>query len=133
MSSCVEKKLFQFDNRLKNLEVMLSLLESKLNSLPPEITNSYPELIHISLNDVNPEIVKINPALKNNNNNNNSNSFKGFENSGNPRAIENVENQGAEAPKEEVQEVISEPTAQEKLTKFVEENEDITTYYNMLK
>lgn len=112
---------------------MLSLLESKLNSLPPEITNSYPELIHISLNDVNPEIVKINPALNNNNNNNNANSVKGLENSGNPGATGNVGNSGAEAPKEEVQEISREPTAQEKLAKFVEENEDITTYFNMLK
>lgn len=38
---------------------MLSLLESKLGSLPPEITNNYPELIRISLNDINPELVKI--------------------------------------------------------------------------
>jgi hypothetical protein len=63
----VEKRLFEFDNRLKNLETMLGLLESKLGSLPPEITNNYPELIRISINDINPEIVKITQIVNANN------------------------------------------------------------------
>jgi hypothetical protein len=46
---------------------MLGLLESKLGSLPPEITNLYPELIRISLNDINPEIVKITQIHNSNN------------------------------------------------------------------
>jgi hypothetical protein len=46
---------------------MLCLLESKLGSLPPEITNLYPELIRISLNDIHPEIVKITQIQNNNN------------------------------------------------------------------
>ena len=35
---------------------MVTLLESKLNSLPPEITSKYPPLFHCSLNEINPEI-----------------------------------------------------------------------------
>ena len=117
---------------------MLGLLESKLNSLPPEISNGYPELIYISLNDVNPEIVKVNPTIINDTNANNS-STRGNNSSRNAVNTENTANSGvestsAEAPKEEIREVVSkEPTAKEKLDKFIEENEDITTYYNMLK
>lgn len=127
----MENKLFEFDNRLKNLDIMLGLLESKLNSLPQEITNGYPELMHISLNDINPEIAKINSSSNNNVNNTNMN--KTISSPGNNRSNSGVEVAAAEAPKEEVAEVNKELTANEKLLKFIEENEDITTYYNMLK
>lgn len=115
---------------------MLGLLESKLNSLPPEITNGYPELIHISLNDVNPEIVKLNPSTNNNLNSNSEYNARGANHDGNAGIQNNTRSgtgDGAEAAKDEVKEHDKEPTAQEKLAKFIEENEDITTYYNMLK
>ena len=35
---------------------MVTMLESKLNSLPEEITSKYPPLVFCSLNDVNPII-----------------------------------------------------------------------------
>ena len=112
---------------------MLGLLESKLNSLPPEITNGYPELVHISLNDVKPEIVKINPTV---NNAINAPNAKGAENNRNPSFEGHAGNSSAEvaeAQKDKNKDVNKEPTAQEKLEKFIEENEDITTYCNMLK
>jgi hypothetical protein len=112
---------------------MLGLLESKLNSLPSEITKNYPDLIHISINDINPEILKINQVLTNNEtnqgenqiNNNQSNKVSNTDNNNNADTV-NI-------AKEEEIEVNREPTAQEKLTKLVEENEDITSYYRMLK
>jgi hypothetical protein len=36
---------------------MVTLLETKLNSLPPEITSNYPPLVHQTINDVNPIFV----------------------------------------------------------------------------
>jgi len=111
---------------------MLGLLESKLNSLPPEITKNYPDLIHISLNDVNPEIVKItqinnieNNAGINQNKNNNNRDINNKENS------ENMDKD--DVIKEDIVEENRESTPQEKLAKLVEENEDIKSYYNMLK
>ena len=46
-----EEKLFEFDNKLKELEVMVSLFESKLNSLPQEVTSTYPDLVNFQIND----------------------------------------------------------------------------------
>ncbi len=36
---------------------MVTLLETKLNSLPPDITSNYPPLVHQTINDVNPIFV----------------------------------------------------------------------------
>ena len=137
----VEKKLFEFDNKLKNIDVMLTLLESKLHSLPEDITRTYPELTHISINDVNPEILILNynynPASENQINNNHSqgnketnikqeeNKYKGIR----EKSFINQE----ESIKEEPLETETEPTPQEKLEKFLEENEDVKVYHNMLK
>lgn len=120
---------------------MLGLLESKLNSLPPEIINNYPELTHISLNDNKGDIVKItnisnnlantnahgnnmNDSIANQRENNKKNSL----NDNDDNARTNIDEPIQEEPEKE-----SEPTPQEKLTKFLEENEDIKVYYNMLK
>lgn len=46
-----EDKLFHFDNKLKELEVMVSLFESKLNSLPSDITSKFPEMTSEKLGD----------------------------------------------------------------------------------
>ena len=56
LSINVEDKFQSFDEKLDDLEIMISLLESKLNSLPPEITSTYPVLQQCNLDDVNPVI-----------------------------------------------------------------------------
>ena len=56
LSINVEDKFQSFDEKLDDLEIMISLLESKLNSLPPEITSTYPSLQQCNLDDVNPVI-----------------------------------------------------------------------------
>ena len=49
-----DEKLADFDKKLNDLEIMTTLLESKLNSLPEKIRSTYPELQPCSLDDINP-------------------------------------------------------------------------------
>lgn len=56
LSINVEEKFENFDSKLNDLEIMTTLLESKLDSLPPDITSLYPSLQQCSLDDVNPVI-----------------------------------------------------------------------------
>ena len=47
-----EEKLSEFDNKLNDLDVMTTLLEAKLFSLPDNITSNYPPLEPMNLNDI---------------------------------------------------------------------------------
>ena len=49
-----DEKLAQFDTKLNDLDVMTTLLEAKLNSLPEKITSTYPPLEEVNLDDINP-------------------------------------------------------------------------------
>ena len=51
-----DEKLAEFDKKLNDLEVMTTLLEAKLNSLPEKITSTYPPLEETTLDDVTPII-----------------------------------------------------------------------------
>lgn len=62
LSVNVEEKLQNFDKKLNDLEIMTTLLESKLNSLPPEITSQFPQLQQCTLDDVNP-VISTSPAI----------------------------------------------------------------------
>ena len=72
-----DEKLAEFDNKLNDLDAMTTLLEAKLNSLPENITSTYPPLQEVQLDDVNPVIipnpVPSVPSPNNSNSNNNSN------------------------------------------------------------
>jgi hypothetical protein len=61
LSVDVEKRFQHFDKRINDLEVMVTLLESKLNSLPPDVTSTYPQLTTCTLDDVNPVITITQP------------------------------------------------------------------------
>ena len=52
-----DEKLAEFDKKLNDLEIMTTLLEAKLNSLPEKITSTYPPLQQCTLDDVNPSII----------------------------------------------------------------------------
>ena len=52
-----DEKLAEFDKKLNDLEIMTTLLESKLNSLPENITSTYPPIEEVNLDDVNPRII----------------------------------------------------------------------------
>ena len=47
-----DEKLAEFDKKLDNLEIMTTLLEAKLNSLPEKITSTYPPLEPCYLVDI---------------------------------------------------------------------------------
>ena len=47
-----DEKLAEFDKKLDNLEIMTTLLEAKLNSLPEKITSTYPPLERCVLIDI---------------------------------------------------------------------------------
>ena len=52
-----DQKLSEFDNKLNDLDAMTTLLEAKLNSLPENITSTYPALQEVGLDDINPVII----------------------------------------------------------------------------
>lgn len=51
-----DEKLAEFDKKLNDLEIMTTLLEAKLNSIPEKIRSTYPPIEPTSLDDVNPVI-----------------------------------------------------------------------------
>ena len=54
LSVNVDEKLSEFDKKMNDLEVMTTLFEAKLESLPDEIKSTYPPLQPCNLDDVNP-------------------------------------------------------------------------------
>jgi hypothetical protein len=110
---------------------MVTLLESKLNSLPEEVTSKYPPLQHVSLNDINPEIV---PIMYNQ-----SQARKSIKNVSAEQEQNqlNQSNQQEENPpiQEEKKEEVVEETNEQKLRRFIDENnpEEMETFYKMLK
>ena len=64
LSINVEEKFENFDSKLNDLEIMTTLLESKLDSLPSDITSQYPALQQCSLDDVNP-VINISQNIQN--------------------------------------------------------------------
>ncbi len=53
-----DEKLAEFDKKLNDLDVMTTLLEAKLNSLPEKITSTYPPLNEVNLDDIIPVIIQ---------------------------------------------------------------------------
>ena len=100
---------------------MVTLLESKLNSLPIEITSKYPELGHAYIPEVKPD-VNLNLNLDNSNNKSKS-----------QQQENKTKLQEEEAPviekKEEV--VAEDPIAI--FNAFIEENPEYETFYKMVK
>ena len=54
LSVNVDEQLSEFDKKMNDLEIMTTLFEAKLESLPDEIKSTYPPLQTCSLDDVNP-------------------------------------------------------------------------------
>ena len=57
-----DEKLAEFDKKLNDLEIMTTLLESKLESLPEKITSTYPPKEQIDLDDITPPISSLFPS-----------------------------------------------------------------------
>ena len=139
LSTNVDEKLSEFDKKMHDLEIMTSLFEAKLESLPDEIKSTFPPLQPCNLDDVNPTFSasEINPNI--NQQQNVENQGQNVENQG-----QNEENQGqnmenqeqekigenAEDKKEEENQELS---PEEDLNKFLEEHSELQSLYKMLK
>ena len=97
LSVNVDQKLSEFDKKMNDLEIMTTLFEAKLESLPDEIKSQYPPLQECSLDDVN-------PVFSSNSNNNIQSSEQRHESNQNEEIkTENKENviEGEEDKKED--------------------------------
>ena len=125
LSLNVDERLSEFDKKMNDLEIMTSLYEAKIESLPEEIKSTFPPLQPCSLDDVNPNFTASNE------NNNNVQEKREEENK-----EENKEIQEEEKKEEIIQENVGENgelSPQEDLDKFLNEHSEIKNLYKMLK
>ena len=153
-----DEKLAQFDTKLNDLDVMTTLLEAKLNSLPEKITSTYPPLEEVNLDDINPINIQ-NPSEVGDNSGQDSNVISGSgsgvpvpppppppppipgthnQNQLNPIEEEpDKEKEGAEEgeqkPPEEGGGNEEELSPEELLENFLKEHESFRNIYKMLK
>ena len=133
LSVNVDEKLSEFDKKMNDLEIMTTLFESKLESLPDEIKSTFPPLQPCNLDDVNPSFSasNVNPSIQQGNNPAQAQN-ENQENKENQEG-ENKEGNNEEEKKEEQPEEEKELTPEDELNKFLEEHEDLRQMYKMLK
>ena len=133
LSVNVDEKLSEFDKKMNDLEIMTTLFESKLESLPDEIKSTFPPLQPCNLDDVNPSFSasNVNPSIQQGNNPAQAQN-ENQENKENQEG-ENKEGNNEEEKKEEQPEEEKELTPEDELNKFLEEHEDVRQMYKMLK
>ena len=130
LSLNVDEKLSEFDKKMNDLEVMTTLFEAKLESLPNEIKSTYPPLQECNLDDVNPVF-----SVNLNNNVQSSERKEKEENKNEDIQNENKEKgpENEEEIKEEVVEEQKELTPEEEIRAFLEQNNDFQSLFKMLK
>lgn len=141
LSLNVDERLSEFDKKMSDLEIMTTLFEAKLESLPEEIKSTFPPLQPCSLDDVNP-----NYSANNENNNNvqeKNEEINKAENQEENREMQEEEKKEEnnniidEDKKEEIiQENVDENkelSPQEELDQFLSEHSEIQNLYKMLK
>ena len=128
LSLNVDEKLSEFDKKMNDLEIMTTLFEAKLDSLPEEIKSTYPPLQQCNLDDVNPVFSSNiqNELIQNNK--------EGEEKKeeGKNEEKKNEEEQKEEEQKEEKKKQ-EELTPEEELENFLKENEDYRRFVKQLK
>ena len=128
LSLNVDEKLSEFDKKMNDLEIMTTLFEAKLDSLPEEIKSTYPPLQQCNLDDVNPVFSSNiqNELIQNNK--------EGEEKKeeGKNEEKKNEEEQKEEEQKEEEKKQ-EELTPEEELENFLKENEDYRRFVKQLK
>ncbi len=112
-----ESKLAKIDKKIKEIDVMVTLLESKLNSLPSEITSKYPELGHAVLPDVQPDV------------NVNQNIDRTVVSQSQEKQEDNIQEEAPSSEKKEEEK--NDPVSI--FNAFIEEHPDLDTYYKMAK
>ena len=133
LSLNVDQNLSEFDKEMNDLEIMTTLFEAKLESLPDEIKSKFPPLQSRSLDDVNP-VFSANVNIE-------SSSGKQKKNESNKnveQVNENNEKVGGEGEGEgegEGQETVQneELSPQEELQKFLDNHKDYENLFKMLK
>ena len=148
LSVNVDERLSEFDKKMNDLEIMTSLFESKLESLPDEIKSTFPPLQPCNLDDVNPTFSSsnVNPSIQQGNNpaQTQNENQENKENHQVQAQGENQENQGEENKENNEEEKKEENaggeteeqkelTPEEELNKFLEDNPDLQHMYKMLK
>ena len=133
LSVNVDEKLSEFDKKMNDLEIMTTLFESKLESLPDEIKSTFPPLQPCNLDDVNPTFsaLNLNPSIQQGNNPAQAQN-ENQENKENQEG-ENKEGNNEEEKKEEQPEEEKELTPEDELNKFLDEHEDLRQMYKTLK
>ena len=145
LSVNVDEQLSEFDKKMNDLEVMTSLFEAKLESLPDEIKSNFPPLQPCSLDDVNPVFsANVNNNAQSseqkeneaNKNDENQNENKNNENipEGEGEKKEEEKKEGEEESKVEGQEEQKEELSpQEDLDKFLNLHSNYQSLYKMIK
>ena len=127
-----DEKLAEFDQKLNDLDVMTTLLEAKLNSLPEKITSGYPDIPNVKFDDLNAKIIKqterqIQTAQS-----------SSQEHDQDHQEEEEEEAQGEEKPEEKEGEEPEEKegedlSPEEALENFLQKHENFRNIYKMLK
>ena len=126
LSTNVDEKLSEFDKKMHDLEIMTTLFEAKLESLPDEIKSTFPPLQPCNLDDVNPTF---SATEINNNLNQQQNEEENQGQNGENQEQEKIGENGEEKKEEENQEL----SPEEDLNKFLEEHSELQSLYKMLK
>ena len=126
-----DEKLAEFDKKLNDLDVMTTLLEAKLNSLPEQITSTYPPIQECGLDDIIPVIIN-NPPPKEDNHKDKKDEGKS-EQLQDDNKDQNGNQQVNKEQKPKQEEVVEELTPQQELDKFLEEHDYLRDTYKLLK
>ena len=126
-----DEKLAEFDKKLNDLDVMTTLLEAKLNSLPEQITSTYPPIQECGLDDIIPVIINNPPPIED------YHEDKPVECQSEQQQDDNKDQNGNQQVNEEQkpkqEEVVEELTPQQELDKFLEEHDHLRDTYKLLK
>ena len=143
LSTNVDEQLSEFDKKMNDLEIMTSLFEAKLESLPDEIKSTYPPLQECNLDDVNP-VFSVNNAMENpppsgdqKANENEQEKKEEGQNEGeskeNPIEEEKKEEEGGNEAGGNAEEENKELSPEEDLQKFLDNNDTFRELFKMLK
>ena len=141
LSVNVDEQLSEFDKKMNDLEIMTTLFESKLESLPEEIKSSYPPLQPCSLDDVNPTFsgnsnnnMQRSEEKQNESNQNESNQNEEIKNENKEGVIEGEGDKKDEDKKEDEGEGEKEELSpEEDLNNFLNKYPSYFNLYRMLK
>ena len=141
LSINVDQRLSEFDKKMNDLEIMTTLFESKLESLPDEIKSTYPPLQPCNLDDVNPSFSanleqNVNIEQKKENEQRENEEKKDEEDNKKEEENKEEEQKNEEDNKEEggaTGEEENQLSPQDELNKYLEQHSHLQNLYKMLK